>query len=78
MKEKIKKLWLRGLSVSQIQAGKYTQAKITEENALEIKAKYLSGEFTQRTLGALYGISQTAVALIVNGKRWRHLKNDAT
>ena len=49
------------------------QAKLTDEQALEMIARYEAGGVAQRELAAEYGVSQTIVSLIVNRKIWRHL-----
>lgn len=49
------------------------QAKLTERQALDIRAHYATGRWTQRPLAAKFGISQQLVSFIVNGKRWKHL-----
>lgn len=45
------------------------QAKLTEADVLAIYRLYADG-MLQREIGERYGITQTAVGLIVNGKRW--------
>lgn len=48
------------------------QAKLTEADVKEIYSLYAGGMF-QREIGDIYGITQTAVGLIVSGKRWSRL-----
>ncbi len=48
------------------------QSKLTEEQVLSIYRHHKDG-MLQREIGDLYGITQTAVGLIVNGKRWVRL-----
>lgn len=50
------------------------QAKLTENEVIEIYRLY-DGGMIQREIGERYGITQTAVGLIVNGKRWVRLYN---
>lgn len=53
---------------------KNSQAKLTTEEVLQIRADYLHGGITQRELGEAYGVSQTHVSDIVRGKVWAHLR----
>jgi len=48
-------------------------AKITDEQALEIRRLYATGDWLQREIGELYGLKQAAVSHIVLGRYWRHL-----
>lgn len=48
------------------------QAKLTEDDVVTIYQLYAEG-LLQREIGDMYGITQTAVGLIVNGKRWVRL-----
>ena len=45
-------------------------AVLTDETARELRA--YSGPMTQSQLGELYGISQSHVSSVINGKRWVH------
>ncbi|MFV2062331.1 MAG: HNH endonuclease [Chloroflexota bacterium] len=45
------------------------KAKLTAAAVADIRARYADGE-RQRSLAEEYGVSQTAVSLIVNGRRW--------
>jgi DNA-binding MarR family transcriptional regulator len=48
----------------------HNQAKLTEQEVSEIRRLYASGEFTQRVLGDLYGVSISQVGRIVRRVRW--------
>lgn len=48
-------------------------AKITEEQAREIKLKYSLGGVTQQELADEYGINSRSVSNIVLGKKWKHV-----
>lgn len=54
--------------------GDNPQAKITADEALEIKR--LKGIISQLNIGKMFGISQTQVWRIHNGLKWNHIKND--
>jgi hypothetical protein len=47
--------------------------KLTPAEALDVYLLARSGLFYQREVGEVYGISQSAVSLIVHHKRWRWL-----
>lgn len=47
------------------------RAKITEAQMHEIRARFRAGGTSQRELGEEYGITQSAVSLIVRGKNWK-------
>lgn len=48
------------------------QARLTEEDVKKIYRLYAGG-MLQREIGDIYGVSQTAVGLIVRGLRWSRL-----
>ncbi len=48
-------------------------ARLTEVEVLEIRERYIAGNVTQSRLGEEFGISQSAISLIVRGINWRHL-----
>lgn len=50
-------------------------AKLTEENVLEIKTLYASGDYYQMDLARKFGVSQTAIWYILNGRNWKYLND---
>ncbi len=48
-------------------------ARLTNGKVRLIRTMYASGQYVQRELAPIFGISDTHVADIVNRKRWRHL-----
>lgn len=48
-------------------------AKLTETDVLEIRAKCLSGHYTQRALAEEYGVSPTAICRVMNAQSWTHI-----
>ena len=50
-------------------------SKLTEDKVLAIKREYLDsdGRVTQRELGERYGVSQTTIYEILNGRLWTHI-----
>jgi hypothetical protein len=47
-------------------------ARLTDAQVIEIRALYATGAYTQAALAAQFGVHQTNISLIVNGKHWRH------
>ncbi len=45
-------------------------AKLTSEQVEVIKGRYAEGGITQRQLGALFGVNQSVISLILRGKAW--------
>lgn len=48
------------------------QAKLTSKQVIAIRKAYAAGAF-QRDLAETYGVTQTAISLIVRGQRWASL-----
>lgn len=51
-------------------------SKLTEENIVEIRARYAAGGVTQEMLGVKFGVSQVLVGLIVRRRIWKHVPDD--
>lgn len=49
------------------------QAKITEDDALEIRKRYNEGDITQKALAEEYGLTQQGVSDIINRRSWKHI-----
>jgi hypothetical protein len=47
--------------------------KLTEEEVLEIRSLYQSGEFSQGRLASMYRVNQTNIGFIIRRKSWRHI-----
>jgi len=47
--------------------------KLTAPGVLEIRRRYPLGDVTRVQLAAEYGVGETAIANVLNGKTWRHL-----
>lgn len=47
--------------------------KLTWEQVGEIRRLYLTGNYSQSTLGKIFGMSQTGIGLIARNKIWRTL-----
>jgi len=51
-------------------------AKLTDEQVLFIHRRYAEGGITQKALAAMFGVVQSTIQAIINGRRWRHLLPD--
>ena len=49
------------------------RVKLTEEQVIQIRQKYISRKYTQKQLAKEYGVSQFAICNITNYKRWKHI-----
>jgi len=52
-----------------------SQARVTEDDVVEIRRRFACGETTY-DLGAAFGITQSATFNIVKGKTWKHVPMD--
>lgn len=50
-------------------------AKIKESDVHEIRRLHATGTLSQTVIGQRFGITQSAVSLIVIGKKWSHVKS---
>ena len=48
-------------------------AKLTGPEVLEIRARYATGQITQRALAEEYGVHFSLISLIVRRKSWKHI-----
>lgn len=53
------------------------KCKLSENQVKDIIKEYKTGTISQSKLGFKYGISQTTIWGIVNGKKWTHIKVDS-
>ena len=64
----------RGRQVTVPQPGEDNgEAKLTDPEVLEIRARYATGQITQQGLADQYGVHQTIISKIVNRKIWKHI-----
>ncbi len=49
------------------------KAKLSEQNVLDIRKKYIKGIYGYQKLGNEYGVSKIAIAHIINRKLWKHI-----
>ena len=52
---------------------KNPNAKLSERDVIEIRRLYSTGHYSQEKIGAMFGVKQITVSLIVRGKCWRHI-----
>lgn len=64
---------IRALGVEHAVGEKAGAAKITEQDVKEIRKLYKTGEHTQAELGEMFGITQSAIHLIICRKNWKHV-----
>ena len=50
-----------------------SQARLTEAQVLEARARYAAGGVTHRQIAAEYGVSRAVIGDIINHRRWKHL-----
>jgi len=48
-------------------------SKLTRREVVEIRRLYATGDYTQRELGEMFGVSDVCISLIVRRKRWAHV-----
>lgn len=61
--------------IEKISGEKHPKAKLTWEQVREIRKLYQTGEYFQRELGEMFGVSSPAIQGIVGNRTWRE-KND--
>jgi hypothetical protein len=49
------------------------QAKLTDGATKEIRLLYATGDYYQRELAEIYGVSQTNVSQITRRQTWKHV-----
>ena len=49
------------------------QAKLTEAQVIAIRQRYAAGGISQLNLARLFGMSRSAVQLILQRKNWKHV-----
>lgn len=52
---------------------KNPHAKLNDEQVRAIRAEYAAGGITYRRIGLRYGVSESAIHLVVKGTRWGHV-----
>ena len=52
---------------------KHVNSKLTEEQVLEIRNLYKTGEISQRVLAKIFGVDNSLISYIINRKTWTHI-----
>jgi len=52
---------------------KVYNAKLTEEQVINIRKLYSQGNFSQQKLANLFNVSQVLISIIILRKRWKHV-----
>lgn len=50
-----------------------SNAKLTEENVIEIRKMHESGNYIHRELAVIFGVGRTQIGNIINRNRWNHI-----
>ena len=53
---------------------KSATAKLTDQNAIDIRALFATGNYSKRALGRQFGVGETTIRLLIKGETWKHLK----
>lgn len=48
-------------------------AKLTEDEVRQVRTIYARGDISQQDVGILFGLTQTAVSLIIRRVNWKHI-----
>ena len=71
-KENIQHSWSSGLVKPKIGVNN-SQVKLSENQVLEIRRLYETGEYTKTALGKIFGVHRTLISLIILRKNWTHI-----
>lgn len=63
---------IKGRAASRLGVGNGS-AKLTESDVREIRYLYTTGGWTHRSLSLKYGVTQTPVQFLLQGKTWKHV-----
>ncbi len=55
------------------QGVKHHKAKLTEQDVLDIRARYAVGDIKQYEIAKIYGVTQPTINAIINRKIWQHI-----
>ena len=71
-KENTQHAWSIGLAKPN-KGTKHVNSKLTEEQVLEIRRLYKTGNYIYKDLGKMFGVSRQLIGHIVNRKKWTHV-----
>lgn len=52
---------------------KSSTAKLTEQDVLDIRAEYATGQISQSALAEFYGVTKPAIRYVIQRRTWRHI-----
>lgn len=61
------------LNLSGPQGERNGQASLKESDVHEIRALYATGNFTQKEIGKMFGVTRVAISAILIGRTWSHI-----
>jgi len=61
------------IGLADFKGEKSCRAKLKDKDVLDMRAKYATGNYTQRQLAAPYGMSRRHVSDILNRVNWKHI-----
>lgn len=74
----IENVWDRDGHGTMLRGEQIHQSKIVEQDVIDIRKMYATGEYRQSELAEMYGVTQTNVGNIVRGKTWRRAGGEIT
>lgn len=60
----------------QMRGSRSAASRLTELQVTQIVSSYRAGGVSQRRLGAMYGVSQSEISRMVNGRSWKHVTQE--
>jgi len=52
-------------------------SRLTENDAREIRERYIPWKFSRGTLAKIYGVSRGTIQAVLEGRTWRHVQQEA-
>ena len=59
--------------ITDLRGEKQPGHKLTAEQVMEIRHMYDTGQYTQKELGVVFGVSRSCINSVLNNYRWQHL-----
>jgi DNA-binding MarR family transcriptional regulator len=56
-----------------LRGAQHRSAKLTEQDVLDIRARYSTGNIRMQDLATKYGVTKKTISVIVNRKKWTHI-----
>ena len=71
--DNMKDMVSKGRSASGEKSGVFLYSKLKKKDVLEIRSKYLTGNYSYKELGKMFGVDKTQIGGIVRRKHWKHI-----